>query len=345
MALNGLFVLAVVYTLSVARTLLLPVAVGVLLYLLLRPAVDLLGRFRIRESLAAGLVTLALVAVVGMGAYALSYPAANWIARAPASLARAEERLAPLIRRVQRLTRTAEEMERIATVEGKGAAQEVTVKEASLGEQLFGGVQALMAGAVVVISLAYFLLASGDMFAQKLVQALPRLADRKRAMGIAREMQHHLSEYLLYTTAINVLWGVGVALLMWALRMPNPVLWGVLAGVANFVPYLGGLACLVVLTLVSLVTFDSLWRALLVPGVFLVLDTVHSNVITPLLMGRRFTLNTPVLFLGLLFWWYVWGVAGALLAVPLLSALKIVCERVPGLQGIAIFLGDESDPG
>jgi predicted PurR-regulated permease PerM len=134
-----------------------------------------------------------------------------------------------------------------------------------------------------------------------------------------------------------------VGLLLWALGMPNPALWGVVAGVTKFVPYLGGLVCTVVLALASLLAFDEPWRVLMVPGVFLVVDTVHGNFVLPALMGRRFTLNAPVVFVGLVFWWFMWGVVGALVAVPLMAALKIVCERVDGLRRIAIFLGDEDE--
>lgn len=342
LALNGLFVLACLYTLRVARHFLLPLALGVLVYLLLRPSVRAMARLRIPESVGAAVATLALVAVVGLGAYALSYPAATWLSRAPEGLHKVEGRLQPVVRRIQRWTRTADEMERITTVGGAAPAA-VTVKEMSLAAQFFGGMQTLVSGGIIVLTLAYFLLASGDLFLRKVVLALPRLSDRKRAVEIAREMERQISGYLFYTTVMNAIFGAGVGLLLWALGMPNPFLWGVLAGVTKFVPYLGGFVCAVVLTLASLLAFDPLWRALLVPGVFLLVDTVHGNFVMPALMGRRFTLNAPVVFVGLVFWWSLWGVAGALLAVPLMAALKIVCERVQGLQRVAIFLGGEDE--
>jgi predicted PurR-regulated permease PerM len=342
LALNGLFVLACLYTLRVARDFLLPIALGVLVYLLLRPAVTALTRLRLPEAVGASLVMLALVAALGLGAYALSYPAATWLSRAPDGLHKVEGRLEPVVRRIQRWTRTAEEMQRITDV-GGAAPSSVTVKEVSLAAQFFGGMQALVSAGVIVLTLAYFLLASGDLFLRKVVQALPRLSDRKRAVEIAREMEKQISGYLFYTTVMNAIFGAGVGLLLWALRMPNPFLWGALAGVTKYVPYLGGFVCAVVLTLASLLSFDPLWRALLVPGVFLLVDTVHGNFVMPALMGRRFTLNAPVVFVGLVFWWSLWGVTGALLAVPLMSALKIVCERVQGLQRVAIFLGGEDE--
>jgi predicted PurR-regulated permease PerM len=140
-----------------------------------------------------------------------------------------------------------------------------------------------------------------------------------------------------------VVFGAVVGLLLWALHMPSPFLWAVVAAVTKYVPYLGGLVCTVVLGLAALLVFPDPWHALLVPGVFLVVDTVHGNFILPALMGKRFTINTSVLFVGLLFWFYLWGVAGALLAVPMMVALRIVCERVDGLSRVALFLGEEDE--
>ena len=215
------------------------------------------------------------------------------------------------------------------------------VKQVSLVSTVFGGMQSFVGGTIIVLTLVYFLLGSGDHFLRTMVRALPRLNDRKRAVEIARELQRQVSGYLFYTTFLNVVFGVGVGLMLWALRMPNPTLWAVVAAVTKFVPYLGGVVCAVVLGLAAAVAFEDPWRALLIPGAFLVVDTIHGNLILPALMGRRFTLNTSVLFVGLLFWWYMWGVAGALLAVPMMVAFRIVCERVDGLQRVALFLGDD----
>ena len=346
--LRGLFVLACVYTLSVAREFLMPLAIGLILYFLLRPPVRALKAARLPEPLGAALVLLALITVVGIGLYSLSFPAAAWAARGPESLHRIEARLRPIAVRVQRLTRTAEEMQRITDATA-GATPRVEIKEPGFGAVVVGGMQSFLADAVVVLTLAYFLLAEGDDLMHKIVRALPRLKDRQRAVVIAREMETQISGYLFFTTLMNVVFGAFIAGVMWLLGMPNPVLWGFVAGVTKFIPYLGGLLCAVVLALASILTFPDLGWALLVPGVFLVIDTVHGNVLVPLLLGRRFTLDPAVLFVGLFFWWYVWGAAGALLAVPMMSALRIFCEHVEGLQRFGRILGgthaDEAHAG
>jgi predicted PurR-regulated permease PerM len=230
-------------------------------------------------------------------------------------------------------------MENIGTVESKPAT-EVKVREPGLGAMVFGGMQVFLAGALVVFTLLFFLLASGDRLVSKLVMAMPRLQDRKRAADITREIERQVSAYLYVTTLINVGFGAVVALTMAVMGMPNAALWGVLAAVTSYIPYLGGMLCTVLLGMASVLAFPDWQRTLLVLAVFAVLDTVKGYVVQPLLTGQRLTLNTPVLFIGLLFWWWVWGIPGALLAVPILSVIKIVCERIEGWRPLAEFLGD-----
>jgi predicted PurR-regulated permease PerM len=344
-ATNGLFALACLYTLRTARELLLPLVIGVMLYFLLVPAVRLLRRVGLPESAGATVVVLGLVFVVGLGGYALSWPATTWMARAPAGLRQVETKLKPLLRGVERLSRTAQQVEEITSAGTPGQAPEVQVKEPGIGAAFVGGMQSFLGGFAIILTLVYFLLASGDTVRRKIVRAFPRLADRQRAVDIAREMEQQISAYLLVTTVINVVFGVVVAATLWLMGMPNPVLWGVIAAVTNYIPYLGGLICTTVIGLAALLAFEDVWWALLVPTVFFIINTLEGYVITPLIMGRRFTLDPALLFVGLLFWWFVWGTPGALLAVPMMAAFKIFCERVESLQPIAAFLGEGDAEG
>jgi predicted PurR-regulated permease PerM len=335
----GLFILACLYTMVFARPFLLPLTVALMLYFLFIPVVRGMKRLRVPEPVGATLVVATLVAGLALSVYALSWPASEWMAKAPESLRRIEDRVQRVLRPIRRVTQTAEQMERIATVESR-QTPEVKVSEPSLGATVFGGMQAFLAGTLVVFTLLVFLLASGDRFTAKMGALLPRLQDRKRAAEIANEIERHVSAYLYVTTLVNVGFGAVITFTMLLMGMPNAVLWGVLAGVTSFIPYLGGLLCTVLLGMASVLAFPDWQHAILVPLVFAVLDTLKGYVVAPILTGRHLTLNPPVLFVGLLFWWWVWGVAGALLAVPMLSILKIVCERIPGWRPLAEFLGD-----
>ena len=288
------------------------------------------------EPLGAGLVVLGLLGVLGFGAYRLSGPAAEYIAMAPQSIETVREKLRSMQGQVAQVTRAAEEMERAT---GGGEGGQVEIKGPSLTRQLFGGTAAFLGAATVVIFLTYFLLAVGDLFLQKLVAVLPQFKDKKVAVTIARETESQISLYLLTTTVINLGVGVVTGLAMFLLGMPNPVLWGVIAAVLNFIPYVGAVANTVLLALAAFVTFEDTGRALMVPGAFLALNLIESNLVTPMIYGNRMRLNTVALFIGLVFWWYIWGVPGAILAVPIMAAVKIACDHIESLSPIGEFLG------
>jgi predicted PurR-regulated permease PerM len=337
-ALLGLLVLAVLYTLYIARDFLLPIALAILLDFMLSPVVRWLKRLRIPEAVGAGLVVLGLLAVVAIAAYRLSGPAAAWMARAPESFGAFEEKLGQFRRPVEQVTRAAAEVERATDMDDR--TPEVQIKGPSLTEQFFGGTTALLGMATIVVFLTYFLLAVGDLFLQKLVTVLPQFRDKKKAVTIAREAEAQVSAYLFTITLINIGVGVVTGIAMHLVGMPNPVLWGVVAALLNFIPYVGALVNMVLLALAAMLTFDSVGHALLVPGIFLGLNLLEANLVTPMILGRRMSLNPVALFVGFTFWWYVWGVAGAIMAVPMMSTLKIMCDHIEGLAPIGEFLGE-----
>jgi predicted PurR-regulated permease PerM len=344
-AITGLFVLASFYTLYLCRSLLLPLVMALLLSLLLSPLVRGLRRLGIPETVGAGLVLVALLAALFAGLYGLSGPAADWMQRAPQSLRSAQVKLRDLQRSVQRLGRATEQVERIAGVSPAPGPRQPPVAVAvqstpSLRERLFSEATDLLSGAVVMFVLLYFLLASGDLFLRKLIRVLPRLEDKRRAVDIARQVEEEISAYLSTVTMINLGLGAAVAVSFALIGVPNPFLWGAMVAVVNFVPYLGPAIDYGVFIMVGVLTFNTLPRMLLPAGIFLVLNLIEAYLLTPLILGRRLTLNPVVVFLGLTFWGWMWGVAGAILAVPIIVVFKIFCDRIEPLAPIGEFLGD-----
>jgi predicted PurR-regulated permease PerM len=337
-ALTGIFVLLLLFALHFARAFLLPVVLAALLSFLLRPPVRALRRFRFPPWLAALVVLLSALTAVGFASYGLAGPAANWLEKAPRELSRLERKLKDLRDPVEDVGKAAKEVERLARGDG-AAPRKVQIEGTGLASNLLSGTQALVVGVLAVIILLYFLLASGDVFREKAHRLLPDPWARERAVAIATQAEHHISAYLFSVTLINGALGLVVGLAMLLLGMPNPALWGVLAAVLNFVPYLGSFTTFAVLFMVSFLTFDSTGRALLAPMVFLVLTTVEGQLITPVLVGRRLMLNPVVIFVGLLFWGWMWGVPGALLAVPLIATFKIFCDHLPRLRWLGEVLG------
>jgi predicted PurR-regulated permease PerM len=338
LSITGLFVLALFYTLYFGQAFFLPIVLAILLDFLLSPLIRALKRGHIPEPLGAALVILALLGALGGSIYGLTDPAKEWVAKLPGSVREAEDRLAKLRKPVEQVSKTAEQVER-ATTMNDSKAQEVVVKGPSLSERLFGTTQTVLTGLLEVIILLYFLLAAGDLFLQKLIKVLPQLGDKKKAVAIARETESSISTYLVTVTLVNLGLGLAVAGVMFLLKMPNPLLWGALAAVAEFVPYLGATALVAVLGLAGLVTFEQVGHALLVPAAYLAVNLLQSQFITPLVLGHRLTLNPVAIFIGLVFWWWIWGVPGAFVAVPLIATFKIFCDHIEALAPIGEFLG------
>ncbi len=344
--LTVLTVLAVMYTLYFAREFLLPIVFAFLLSFLLSPVVRWLARFRIPPPLGAGLLIIAILALLGSGAFGLSGSVREWAAAAPETIATAEAKLNKIIRPIQRASRTAEQVANGAGVAaGRGQAKpaEVVVQGPSLAARAFGTTQRSVASVLEVLILLYFLLAAGDLFLQKLIKVLPNLGDKKKAVTIARATESSISTYLLTTASVNLAEGAVVGGVMYLWGMPNPALWGALVVLLEFIPYLGALAMVVILSVAALTTFDNIGHALLIPASFLLINVIQGNFVSPLLLGHRLSLNPVALFIGLAFWFWIWGIPGAFIAVPLLATFKIFCDHIQSLAAVGEFLGQRDE--
>jgi predicted PurR-regulated permease PerM len=338
-----LTVLALLYTLYFAREFLIPIVFALLLNFLLSPVIRRLTRIHVKPPLGAALVVVLLIGAVGAGAYQLAGPAQRWAATAPQSFGRAQGKLRGIIRPMQQVSKN---MEQAANAVGEqtGKKTEVVVQAGpSLSSRLFGTTQKIVAGLLEIFILLYFLLAGGDLFLQKLIKVLPHFSDKVKAVDIARATEATVSAYLSTTLLINLVEGALVAGVLRLLGMPNVLLWGALVACLEFVPYLGAATAVVVLGVAGLTTFDQMGQALLVPGSFLAINLLQANLITPLLLGHRLTLNPVAIFVGLAFFFWIWGVPGAFLAVPLLATFKIFCDNIVSLAAIGEFLGQRDE--
>jgi predicted PurR-regulated permease PerM len=338
-ATSGLLLLGIFYTLYVAKMFFLPVVLALLLDRLLSPYVRRLGRIGLPSPVGAAVVLLGLLGLFSLSVYHLSGPASRWVQEAPQHLRVAEYKLRGLKEPVEKMKKMAEQVDQATNVQSDGEEEGVQVREATVSEVFLGQTQALLTGGIVTFFLVYFLLASGDLFIRKLMRVLPRIEDRKKAVEIVRRTEGELSSYLFTMTAINLGLGASLAGVLWLIGLPNPLLWGAMAAVLNFVPYVGAIAGMVIIGLVALVTVDTVLAALVAPGSYAVLNFLESYLVTPFLLGQSFTLNPVAVFLALVFWGWIWGVMGAILAIPLLVSLKIVFDNVDFLSPLSEFLG------
>ncbi len=333
--LTALVVLAAFYTIYFARDLLLPITSAYFLKLVLTPLVRWLKRRGVPEALGAALVLGVTLAAAGLTLYQVIGPANDWMARAPTILQQASSELRAWRKPVENLSRAAERVEELTEVAAREKTPSVEVREPRLTSLLFESTSDFIEAAVATLVLLYLLLASGDLFLRKAITLLPRLEDKVAAVDLSREMERNVSSYLVTVTLINLGLGLVVGGCMQWLDMPNPYLWGMVVAVLNFVPYLGPLASVFILTLAAYVTFDDIGKAFLVSGVYFGVNAVESYFITPAILGRRMRMNSVAIFIAMIFFGWAWGIYGLLLAVPILAMLKQLCERIRPLHAVA----------
>lgn len=337
-ALTGIFILACFYTLYLAREFFLPIMLAIVLNFLLWPAVRALARLHIPEVAGAGLVMITCFATIVLVGYEFYGPVVQWVDRAPRLAQRIENSIRKVRGPVEQVSKATDRLTEPPPASGPKPLP-VVIRRPTLLEGLITQGWQVLAGLAVLTILLYFLLASGDLFLRKLIHVLPRLEDKKRAVTIAREIEFQISRYLVTAAAINACLGTAGGIAFWLIGLPNPALWGMMGAVLNFIPYLGALTTITIVTLVATATFSSLGHALLAPACYLALATIEGNFVTPYIMGRRLMLNPVVIFIGVTFWGWLWGIPGALLAVPMLVMFKIFCDHSEPLAPIGEFLG------
>lgn len=338
--LMGLLVLATLYTLYFARAVLIPVTLAVLLSLILSPAVLGLKRWlRLPAPWGAALVVGALVAAMGYGVGSLTLPAKEWIDKAPGMLRQVEVKLRDIRESVKEVSRITEKAEQITGQDGAGKVR-VAVVQPSLFSRTLTATPAFLVSVISTLILVYLLLAYGGTLTHQFVRMLPTVAEKRATIKVARSFQRDIARYLFLMTYLCVGLGVVAGLALYWLGMPNPVLWAVMIAVLNYVSYLGAALCLIILTPVAILSIEPLGQALLVPAVFLVLNIIEGELLTAIVVGKYFTLNPIIVFLSILFWGWLWGVVGALIAVPILVSFRIFCVYIPALHPLCDLIGE-----
>jgi predicted PurR-regulated permease PerM len=333
--LGGLFVLALLAAAYVASEIVLPLVFAIILKLLLQPAMRILERLHVPRMLAALLLILVLFGtIVGLGT-AISGPAGTWAAKLPEGIPRLQERLSFLREPINTLQRFLQRVEDFGETGPSAAASE---RGPTLLTKLFTGTRNFASGFFTTVLFLFFLLVSGDIFLHRLVEILPRFSSKRQVVEISQQIESDISAYLVTITIMNAAVGIAMALAMWLTGVGDPILWGTVAFLLNYVPILGTALGVLIFLLAGLLTIDSLWQALLPAALYLGFHLIEGETVTPMLLARRFTLNPVLVIISLVFWFWMWGIPGAILSVPMLAITKIICDSVRPLAAFGHFL-------
>jgi predicted PurR-regulated permease PerM len=324
---------------KLGRDLLIPLAFGLLFAVLLSGLVEKLRRWGVPRVVGATVLML-VIALAGAGLVgALSAPAEQWFARAPHLLTKVQQRVRPLqsvFSRMDELARRAGDLTQ--TPAGKPAAPATAVTGQATLDLITGTGKAAI-GVLMCAALALLLLSAGPAACARTTAALTARWRARKVLRLIHAVRHEVSRYYGTLALVNVAFGTATALLMWLVGMPNPMLWGAVAGMLNFIPYLGGALTVTILAIVGLVSLDRIADTLLACGGFLVLAGIEGHVVEPMFIGRRLALNPIAVLVALWFGGWLWGALGVAFAMPTLVAAKVVATHSDGGKSFVRFLG------
>ncbi len=345
--LGGLFFLALLAALYAASEIMLPIILAIVLKLLLQPFVRMLDRCHVPRGLGALLAIILLMGVLAGLVSALAGPATSWAGKLPQALPQIQDKLAILHRPIGMMQSTWETLQGIThggaeTKPDSAAPPAAAAPSAKQGPNLlsmvFTGTAAVAAGLFETLLVLFYLLVSGETFLRRLVEILPRFASKRQAVEISLHIERNISAYLITVTLINAVVGLLTFVVMWLCGVANPLLWGTMAFLLNFIPFLGPMVGIVIFLMASVLSLGVTWWALLPVGLYFGIHVAEGELITPMLLARRFTINPVAVILALVFWYWMWGVPGAILAVPMMAITKIVCDDLRPLRAFGHFL-------
>ncbi len=334
----GLLLIASVSAIYFARDFLLPVVLAFLLALTLSPIVRYLQRRGISPAVTSVVLVAGVLGVIAAATFFLAGPVSNWLERAPAIGHQISMKVEALRSPVDAVVEASKQVDHLTETTSSPNVQKVVIEQPGLLSRAADNVVGTLTTISITVVLLLFLLSSGTLFYEKMISILPTLSDKKRALRIAYDVEPEISRYLLTVTVINVGLGVAVGAAMAATGMPNPMLWGVATALLNFVPYVGALTNLATIAVVALLSFDSVQQAMIPPILFVACIIIEGQFVTPAILGRRLELNSVAIFITLALWSWLWGIVGAILAVPMLVSVKVLCDHFEGLSSFGEFL-------
>jgi len=337
----GIFLMMAVYGLYIGREFLTPVFLAFILATTLTPVVRYMGKWGVPSAVGATILILISAFCLGTLGYFTSGPISQMISDAPEIGDKLRERADTVRHMFDKAIKATAQIDKVSENVDDATIQKVAVAQPGIVSRAAGNLLSAGTTFAVTFVLSLFLLASGTLFYQKIIQVFPNLSDKKKALKVIYNIQAEISRYLFTITMINIVVGIVVGSGMWLLGMPNALVWGAASAVLNYLPYVGALIALVLVGAISIVTFDDTLYALIAPTFILLVHILEGQFLTPMLLGRRLELNAVFVFISISFWSWIWGFVGALMAVPILVIIKVACDNFEALHPIGNFLTAE----
>lgn len=344
-SLTLLAIIAVAAALYLAQEVFIPVALGLLFTSVFRPIVRALARVRIGPPVSATLITLGFLGLLGAGVYFAAGPIQGWVRDAPKTFAAARGKIDKIRRPIKQVSEAVEKAQKEVTG-GEKQGQQGQAAPATSGMpmppvlgRVFATTAGILSTLLQTLVIVFLVLATGDLLTRKLAIVLPKPASGTQEQTV-EQAESVVRRYLVVTLLLSGGQGVLVALTFMALGMPSPALWGVLTFLLESLPYIGALFMVAAVTITSFATFDGLGQILLPPLAYITISTIQNNLVSPFAYGSGLRLNPIVVLLIVVIGWFLWGVAGAFVAVPVLAAVKVFAERTSPGSRLAAVLGD-----
>lgn len=354
LALSVIAVLAVVVMLRYMEAVLIPIVLAVLISYALWPIVTGLLRIGIPRSIGAGVAVLIFIGTLGFTVWAFSDEAMGIIREIPTATRTLRQRVEAQQRKAKRSESALQQVQEAAKEIDKAAADasqpavttpnttrvEVVQPAFRASDYLGGSILGFLGQFFLIMFLVYFLLVTGDLYKRKLVKiAGPTLTKKKITVQILDDINRQIESFIKVQVFTSAVVGSATALALWAFGVHHYIIWGILAGVFNSIPYVGPILVSGALAAVAFLQFDDITRTVYVAGTAMAITSLEGFLLTPALMGRAAQMNPAAIFIGLLFWSWVWGFWGTILAVPMLMMIKSICDHVEDLQGVGELLG------
>lgn len=335
--LGGIFILALLFVLREASVIAIPFTLALILKFVFHPVIRRCEKHKIPRKAASLIIILFLLGgMIGIVSF-LSTPAATWGTKIQQNYPAIRERLdfvrTPMVKtqkillQADKITDTTSSKKEVVVVEGN-----------TLSDKIINGIQTAVSGLFTTLLILLFMLTASDTFLRRFVEILPRFQDKRQAVDITHEIEHDISRYLLTITSVNLGVGILAGLVMLLSHVENPFLWGAVAFLLNYVPFIGPFIGIALFFLAGLINSQDISFAFLPAGAYLLIHITEGSFLTPLLLAKRFTINPVIIICSLIFWYWMWGIVGTIIAMPILAILKITCDRIERLAAFGHVL-------